>query len=509
MNQYVKIFDTTLRDGEQSPGCSMTLEEKLKMAQQLARLNVDVIEAGFPIASSGDFEAVHRIAAEVRGPIIAGLARAVSGDIIRCAEALLPAEKKRIHTFISSSDIHLKYQFKKTREEALQDTEMAVKLAGKHSGDVEFSAMDATRSDWDYLAKMFQVAIDCGATTLNVPDTVGYTVPSEFSKLISFLKSELKMPAGVCLSVHCHNDLGLAVANSLAAIESGARQVECTVNGIGERAGNASLEEIVMTLNVRKDKMAYTTGIKTEQIYPSSKLLSFITGINVQPNKAIVGDNAFAHESGIHQDGVLKHELTYEIMTPQSVGMPRNRLVLGKHSGRHAFRDRLDALGIPLEGAAFERVFGAFKDLADRKKNVYDEDIIAIVEGADAGEEKYTLESLDVVSGNKKTPSAAVEIRVNGKLKKAKEKGDGPVDSVFKAIRKITGFKGSLDRYLVNAITGDTDAQGEVFVTVTDKGKTVRGSGAHTDIIMASGLAFLSALNRLEYYQQKKAGKGI
>ncbi len=508
--EYIKIFDTTLRDGEQSPGCSMTLEEKVRMAHQLAKLNVDIIEAGFPIASQGDFDAVHRIAQEVRGPVIAGLARATSGDIIRCAEALVPATKKRIHTFISSSDIHLKYQFKKSREEVLKDTEMAVGLAKKHAEDVEFSAMDATRSDWDYLAKMFQVAIDCGATTLNVPDTVGYTVPSEFFDLISFLKSKLKMPSGVVLSVHCHNDLGLAVANSLAAVQAGARQVECTVNGIGERAGNASLEEIVMTLNVRKDKMTFVTGVKTEQIYPSSKLLSYITGINVQPNKAIVGDNAFAHESGIHQDGVLKHELTYEIMTPQSVGMPKNRLVLGKHSGRHAFRDRLVALGMPLEGSALESAFSAFKDLSDRKKNIYDEDIIALVEGQGMGEtEKFRLESLHVVSGNRTTPEAIVEVMTEGNLKKDVQQGDGPVDAVFKALRKITGFEGSLDRYHVTAITGDTDAQGEVFVTLTDKGKTVRGSGAHTDIIMASAIAFLSAINRLEYYQARQGVRGI
>ncbi len=509
--EFVKIFDTTLRDGEQSPGCSMTLEEKLRMATQLAKLNVDIIEAGFPIASQGDFEAVHQIAKSVSGPIICGLARANSRDIIRCAEAVEPAARKRIHTFISSSDIHLKYQLKKTREQVLEDTEMAVKLAKKYSDDVEFSAMDATRSDWNYLAQMFQLAIDCGATTLNIPDTVGYTIPSEFSELIGFLKSKLKMPKEVCLSVHCHNDLGLAVANSLAAIQAGVRQVECTVNGIGERAGNASLEEIVMTLNVRKDKLAFKTGVKTEQIYSSSKMLTFITGISVQPNKAIVGDNAFAHESGIHQDGMLKHQTTYEIMTPKSVGMPKNRLVLGKHSGRHAFGDRLKALGMPLDGAALETAFAAFKDLADRKKNVYDEDILALIEGQGATAcEKYKIESVHVVSGNKIIPEATVEVLVNGKVKKGLEKGSGPVDAVFKAIRKITGFQGNLDRYLVNAITGDTDAQGEVVVTISENGKSVRGSGAHTDIIVASAMAFLSAINRLEYYQDKKeAGRGI
>lgn len=509
-SELIKIFDTTLRDGEQSPGCSMRLEEKIRMAQQLARLNVDVIEAGFPIASEGDFEAVHQIARMVQGPVICGLARANPRDIARCAEAVSPAEKRRIHTFISSSDIHLKHQLKKTREQVLKDTEMAVTLARKSVVDVEFSAMDATRSDWNYLAQMFQVAVNCGATTLNVPDTVGYTIPSEFFELISFLKSTLKIPEGVLLSVHCHNDLGLAVANSLAAVQAGARQVECTVNGIGERAGNASLEEIVMTLNVRGDKIPFTTGVKTDQIYASSKLLSSITGINVQPNKAIVGDNAFAHESGIHQDGILKYQETYEIMTPQSIGMPTNKLVLGKHSGRHAFSDRLKALGLPLSGAALESALKAFKELADRKKNVYDEDIIMLVEGQSQGlTEKYKLESLHVVSGNQETPKAFVELAVEGKIIKGEETGDGPVDATFKAIRKITRFEGTLDRYLVNAITGDTDAQGEVFVTVSSGGKTVRGSGAHTDIITASALAYLSALNRMEYFQMKKGGRGV
>lgn len=509
-NSNIKIFDTTLRDGEQSPGCSMRLEEKLRMAHQLARLQVDVIEAGFPIASQGDFDSVLAIAKEVSGPIIAGLARANHRDIDRCAQAIAPAARGRIHTFISSSDIHLEYQLKKTRDEVLKEVETSVTFARKLCADVEFSAMDATRSDHDYLTKMFQVAIDCGATTLNVPDTVGYTIPSEFYDLISHLKTYLKMPSGVVLSVHCHNDLGLAVANSLAAIQAGARQVECTINGIGERAGNASLEEIVMAINVRKNKLPFDCRVKTEQLYASSKMLSSITGINVQPNKAVVGDNAFAHESGIHQDGVLKNKLTYEIMTPESVGMPQNRLVLGKHSGRHAFKDRLQALGLPLEGPVFEKVFTAFKDLADRKKNVYDEDIISLAEGQVSGvSDKFRLESIEVVSGNKSTPTAQVEIISSQNLQAAKETGSGPVDAVFKAIRSITGFAGNLDRYIVKAITGDTDAQGEVYVTVSENGKTVRGTGTHTDIIMASGLAYLNAINRLQYYQVKETDEGI
>lgn len=510
MSNYIKIFDTTLRDGEQSPGCSMNMEEKLRMAHQLARLNVDIIEAGFPVASVGDFEAVRKIASEVHGPQIAGLARANKMDIDRCWEAIQVAKKPRIHTFIATSDIHMKHKLKKSREEVLNDAVNAVAHAAKYTKEVEFSAEDATRSDWPFLVDIFTRVIEAGATTINVPDTVGYSIPSEFGKLIAHLKSNVKNIDRATISVHCHNDLGLAVANSLAAVENGARQVECTVNGIGERAGNASMEEIVMSLHVRKDKMPFSTGVKTEQIYPSSKLLTFITGIPVQPNKAIVGENAFAHEAGIHQDGMLKYQQTYEIMTPESVGIPKNKLVLGKHSGRHAFRDRLKALGFDIEETAVNTAFTAFKDLADRKKNVYDEDIMALVEGQ-LGQitEKYTLDSLYVESGTKTGATATVSVKTNGKPKEVVEKGGGPVDAAFKAIRKITGFKGNLDRYGVSAITGGTDAQGEVVVTVSADGKTVRGSGAHTDIVIASAMAFLSALNRLEYYQAKKAGRGI
>ncbi|MDO8520027.1 MAG: 2-isopropylmalate synthase, partial [Deltaproteobacteria bacterium] len=505
-----KIFDTTLRDGEQSPGCSMNIEEKLRMAHQLARLNVDIIEAGFPVASEGDFEAVRRIAAEVQGPQIAGLARAGKRDIDRCWEAVSVAKRPRIHTFIATSDIHMKHKLKKSREEVLADAVAAVAHAANYTKEVEFSAEDATRSEWPFLVEIFSRVIEAGATTINVPDTVGYSIPSEFGKLIAHLKANVKNIDRATISVHCHNDLGLAVANSLAAVENGARQVECTVNGIGERAGNASLEEIVMSLHVRKDKMPFSTGVKTEQIYPSSKMLTFITGISVQPNKAVVGENAFAHEAGIHQDGMLKYQQTYEIMTPESVGIPKNKLVLGKHSGRHAFRDRLTALGFEMEEVAVNTAFAAFKDLADRKKNVYDEDIMALVEGQlGQMEDKYALESLYVTSGTKEGAKAKVSVKIKGKAKEIEETGGGPVDAAFKAIRKITGFKGNLDRYGVSAITGGTDAQGEVVVTISDDGKTVRGSGAHTDIVIASAMAFLSALNRLEYYQAKKAGRGI
>lgn len=509
MDKIIKIFDTTLRDGEQSPGCSMNLPEKLRMAHQLAKLNVDIIEAGFPVASIGDFESVHQIAKEIEGPIIAGLSRANLKDIDRCWEAIKVAKKQRIHTFIATSDIHLKHKLKKTREQVLQDAISAVKHARQYTSDVEFSAEDATRSDWNYLLEVFSAVINAGATTINVPDTVGYTIPSEYGKLIAFLSEKIPNRDKVTISVHCHNDLGLAVANSLAAIENGARQVECTVNGIGERAGNASMEEIVMTLNTRQDKMPFKTNVVTTQIYPSSKLLTFITGMSVQPNKAIVGENAFAHEAGIHQDGVLKEKLTYEIMTPESIGIPQNKLVLGKHSGRHALKDRLSYLNVEVGETELDRIFKDFKNLADRKKNVYDDDILALVESQVAVSEKYHVKNIHVESGTEVTPKASVTLSVNGNEHKATETGAGPVDATFKAIRKISGFEGALERYAVNAITGETDAQGEVVVTLSDNGKTVRGSSAHTDIVLASAQAYVAALNRLEYYQTKKAGKGI
>lgn len=500
-NQII-IFDTTLRDGEQSPGCSMNLDEKLRLAQQLANLKVDVIEAGFPVASPGDFEAVYQIAKQIKGPTICGLARANKKDIKRCADAVEPAKKRRIHTFISSSDIHLQYQLKKSRSEVLKEVESAVKYARSFCDDVEFSAMDATRSDWQYLKQMFQVAIDCGASTLNVPDTVGFTIPTEYYNLISFLKAELQGLKDVRLSVHCHNDLGLAVANSLAAVQAGATQVECTVNGIGERAGNCSLEEIIMALHVRHDQMPFETRIDKTQIYPASKLLSSITGIQVQPNKAIVGENAFAHESGIHQDGVLKNKLTYEIMTPETVGIPKGKLVMGKHSGRHAFREKLKELGYPMSGEDFEAVFEEFIKLADLKKEVYDEDIIALVDSSMQSTQKFELETIQVSSGNFAVPSATVTIKVDGKVLKDAEFGDGPVDAAFCAIKKMTDFQGKLTKYAVNSITGGTDAQGTVFVTVEDKGRTVRATGSHTDIIVASAIAFLSAINKLEFYNR-------
>lgn len=507
-NNIVKIFDTTLRDGEQSPGCSMDLDEKLRMARQLAKLGVDVIEAGFPIASQGDFQSVHRIAQEVSGPAIAGLSRAKPADIDRCWEAIKVAEKHRIHTFIATSDLHLKYKLQMSHQEVLRDAVAAVKHAKQYTDDVEFSAEDATRSDWKYLAEVVEAVIAAGATTVNIPDTVGYTMPQEFHTLIRHLKENVPNIDQATLSVHCHNDLGLAVANSLAAVSAGARQVECTVNGIGERAGNASMEEIVMALKVRKDTYGgLETNIHTEQIYHSSKLLSLITGVQVQPNKAIVGDNAFAHEAGIHQDGVLKNVMTYEIMTPESVGWSENKLVLGKHSGRHALRQRLEALGYELNEEEFQKVFTAFKALADRKKEIFDDDLeVLIFEQKQDREDRYVLTQCEVKSAHNALASAEVTVSVDGKSVTGSDTGVGPVDAAFKVLRQVTGFKGELSNFHINAITGGADAQGEVSVHLKEDGKEVRGMGTDTDIIKASVKAYLNALNRLDHFQEKRRG---
>ncbi len=500
----VKIFDTTLRDGEQSPGYSMDTGEKIRMAQQLARLGVDVIEAGFPVASRGDFEAVQRIAREIEGPSIAGLARANLADIDACWEAIRDARRPRIHTFLATSDIHLQYKLRKTRSEVLEIAVASVKHAKGYTADVEFSAEDATRSVREYLAEVVEAVIDAGATTINVPDTVGYTIPSEYASLIAFLKQKVRNIDKAVISVHCHNDLGLAVANSLAAAENGARQVECTINGIGERAGNASMEEIVMALKVRQNRLGLTTNIQTEQIYPSSKLLTHITGIAVQPNKAIVGANAFAHESGIHQDGLLKNEQTYSIMTPAQIGLTEHKYILGKHSGRHAFRARLKGMGHELSEADLDQAFKKFKELADRKKAIFEEDLEAIVTGVvRTVPETYVLKSVEVSGGTKKKPKAALEITKKGKKLKAVEFGAGPVDAVFKALKKLSKFKGNLEKFIVTAVTGGTDAQGEVMVELQDKGHTVRGVGAHTDILVASAKAYVAALNRLEHIEKK------
>jgi 2-isopropylmalate synthase len=503
--EKIRIFDTTLRDGEQSPGASMNLDEKIRLARQLERLNVDVIEAGFPSSSPGDFESVKRISQEIRGPQIAGLSRTTPGDIDRAWEALRYAQNPLLHIFIATSDIHLQHKLRKSREEVMEEAGRAVAYAKRFTGQVEFSAEDATRSDPDYLARVVQAAIDAGATIVNIPDTVGYTTPTEYGKLIAGLRQRVPNIQKAVLSVHCHNDLGMAVANSLAAVENGARQVECTVNGIGERAGNASLEEIVMALKTRRDFFSYEVGVVTEQIYPTSRLLSSITGILVPPNKAIVGANAFAHEAGIHQDGVLKEKITYEIMRPESVGISQSTLVLGKHSGRHAFRERIKTLGYELNEGHLNQAFQRFKEVADKKKQVFDEDLEAII----ADEilripDLYKLVNLNVVSGSVTVPTATVQIEIAGKLYQEAGFGDGPVDAAYKTIAKITKTKSRLLKFSVNAITGGTDAQGEVMVILEEGGIRVTGQGAHTDIILAAAKAYVNGLNKLEYQKRIK-----
>jgi 2-isopropylmalate synthase len=514
MTDTIRIFDTTLRDGEQSPGCSMNLGEKLRLARQLERLGVDVIEAGFPIASEGDFLAVRAVARELRQASVCGLARTGREDVERALAALDGAAKPRLHTFIATSDIHLKHKLRMSREQVLAEVERAVKQARAHCDDVEFSAEDATRSDWDYLVEVFTVALRAGARTLNVPDTVGYTQPDEYAKLIRFLRERVPGAAQAVFAVHCHNDLGLAVANSLAAVLAGARQIECTVNGIGERAGNTSLEEVVMSLKTRPDVYAgLDTRVVTREIYPTSRLLSSTIGIPVQPNKAIVGDNAFAHEAGIHQDGVLKAAITYEIMTPQSIGRASNELVLGKHSGRHAFRERLAELGFTLEGEPFEEAFRRFKALADAKKTIWNEDLEALATDAVVRtDERFSLEEVTVLSGTFAKPTATVALRIDGDLRKATALGIGPVDAIFKAIAELTDTKSELERFHVNAITGGMDALGEVSVAVSEDGRRVIGNGADPDIIVASARAYVHALNKLEWHKRQRGAaepKGI
>ncbi len=496
--RIIKIFDTTLRDGEQSPGASMHVEEKLQVAHQLVKLGVDIIEAGFPIASHGDFEAVNRIAREVRGATIAGLARARHADIERAADAVKPADSGRIHTFIATSDIHLQYKLRMSRDQVYEAAVDAVKYARKFTDDVEFSAEDATRSDWDFLCRITEGAIKAGASTINIPDTVGYTVPQEFEELIAYLFNTVPNIDKATISVHCHNDLGLAVANSLAAILNGAGQVECTVNGIGERAGNASLEEIVMALKTRPKFFDVDTRINTPEIYKTSRLVRKITGIVVQPNKAIVGANAFAHESGIHQDGFLKERSTYEIMEPETVGVPQSTLVLGKHSGRHAFKARLQVLGYQLSEEELNTAFDKFKHLCDQKKYVFDEDIETLVaEQVARTPEVFSLVDLTAESGMNRTPTATVRLKVGDEIISLTQVGDGPVDAAYKAIAAITKTRSSLTRFEVKSITGGTDALGEVVVAVEEEGRTVRGSGSDTDIIIAAAKAYVNALNKL------------
>ena len=498
----VIIFDTTLRDGEQAPGFSMNTVEKLEMARQLARLQVDVIEAGFPISSDEDFEATREVARQVGtlegAPAICGLSRVGLADIDRCWEAVRYARRPRIHTFVATSDLHLKYKLRKSRAEVLTAAVQAVRHARGYCADVEFSPEDASRSDFDYMCDVLSAVIDAGAQTVNIPDTVGYAVPQEWGERIARIRERVQGIDRVVLSVHCHNDLGQAVANSLTALLHGARQIECTVNGIGERAGNASLEEIVMALRTRRDFFGLETNVRTEEIFRASRLLSHITGVHVQPNKAVVGENAFAHEAGIHQDGVLKEKLTYEIMRPEDIGRPSNKLVLGKHSGRHALAARLKDLGFDLAGAELDRAFKKFKELADRKKEVYDEDLAAMVaDEATQIPETYTLDYLHSISGTGLIPSATVRLVKDGQTFQDSGVGDGPVDAALAAIDAITGLKGRLLDYALRAATGGKDAIGEVSVKVEFDGTVVSGKGSSTDVIEASARAYLNALNRL------------
>jgi 2-isopropylmalate synthase len=496
--RIIKIFDTTLRDGEQSPGASMNIEEKLTLAKQLARLGIDIIEAGFAFSSPGDFEAIKRICGEVEGPIICSLARAKESDIKSAWESLKDSPKKRIHTFHSTSDIHLKHQFRISREEALKRSVDMVTFARSLVEDVEFSPMDATRSDLTYLCEVIEAVIEAGASTVNIPDTVGYSIPVEFGALIKSIRERVSNIDKAVISVHCHNDLGLSTANSLAAVMNGAGQVECTVNGIGERAGNCSMEEVVMSLRTRRDLYDADTNINTEEIMRSSRLVTKITGISVQPNKAIVGANAFAHESGIHQDGLLKDKSTYEIIRPESIGLHSAKLVLGKHSGRHAFKTRLKELGYELTDEELNSAFERFKRLADQKKDIFEEDLeVLISEDAMKVPETFSLVDLHIVSGFSQKPTATVKLRIGDDVFDRMEYGDGPVDATYKAIASITKTKSQLLKFEIKAITGGTDAQGEVSVTLEEGDRTVRGYGADTDIIVASAKAYINALNRL------------
>jgi 2-isopropylmalate synthase len=495
----VIIFDTTLRDGEQSPGFSMNLQEKLRIAEALAELGVDVIEAGFPIASPGDFESVRLIAERIRGPVIAGLARAARADILRAAEAVAPAERRRIHTFIGTSPLHMQYQLRMEPEAVLQAIADSVTLARQHTDDVEWSAMDATRTEPDFLCRCVEIAINCGATTINLPDTVGYAVPEDMHRMFRMVRERVPGAEKVIFSAHNHNDLGLAVANTLAAVAAGVRQIECTINGVGERAGNAALEEVAMAIHTRGDALSCRTGVVTQNILKTSKLLSVTTGFDVQPNKAIVGRNAFAHESGIHQDGVLKHAATYEIMTPESVGWTRSSLVMGKHSGRAAFRDKLRSMGYDEIGDnALNDAFRRFKELADRKKVVYDEDLMALVDDEVMRDHnRIRFVSLDVHTGSKGPSTADLEIEVDGTLCTARESGAGPVDATFKALRACFAHEATLMLFSVGAVTEGTDAQARCTVRLEEDGKLVDGQGADTDTIVSAARAYIHALNKL------------
>ncbi len=501
------IFDTTMRDGEQSPGASMSLEEKIQISRVFDELGIDIIEAGFPIASPGDFEAVTAISKILKNSIPAGLSRHTKKDIDACYEALKAAPRFRIHTFISTSALHMKHKLNKSPEEVLGSIKEHVTYARKFTDDVEWSCEDGTRTDMDFMCKTIELAIKCGAKTINIPDTVGYSLPSEFKKIIETLVNKVPNIDKAILSTHCHNDLGLAVANSLAGVAAGARQVECTINGIGERAGNAALEEIVMAMKTRPDLMPFKTGINTQLLSKASKVVSNATGFPVQFNKAIVGKNAFAHESGIHQDGMLKNRNTYEIMTPESVGVKKTSLVMGKHSGRHAFKDKLTDLGYSnITDDVIQTAFGKFKVLADKKKHVYDEDIAALVDDSLIKEENVIkLKSLKVFAGTGEPQKADMTLEVYGEIKKSSETGDGPVDAIFKCIKKLYPHDVNLQLYQVHAVTEGTDAQATVSVRIEEMGKTTVGQAADTDTLVASANAYLNALNKMIIKRKKTA----
>ena len=510
MSEKIYIFDTTLRDGEQSPGASMNLEEKIQIAEVLEEMQVDIIEAGFPIASNGDFECVAEISKNIKNSTIAGLARAKLQDIDRAWEAVKNAKSPRIHTFIATSPVHMKYKLKKNKTEVLEAIKQTVSYARNLCNNVEWSCEDAGRSEIDFLYQCIELAIECGATTINIPDTVGYTLPNEFGKIFQSVKNNVQNIDKAILSTHTHNDLGLAVANSISAVQEGARQVECTINGLGERAGNAALEEIVMALKVKKDLMPFHTDIKTQHITKASRMVSSITGFTVQPNKAIVGANAFAHEAGIHQDGMLKHTGTYEIMTPESVGLKESSLVLGKHSGKHAFNEKLKELGYELGDNALMELFGRFKDLADKKKEIYDEDLIALVGDRTLSyNEHIKFVSLNVNAGSVEKHDATMCLEVDGDKKNIESSGNGPVDATFNAIKQITKTDFRLKLYQIHAITAGTDAQGEVTVRLEDEKITSQAKGSDPDIIVASAKAYINALNRLIFKKTKSISNEV
>ncbi len=506
----VIIFDTTLRDGEQCPGATMTHEEKLEVAALLDEMGVDVIEAGFPIASEGDFAAVHEIAKRSKNAVICGLARAAFKDIDRCAEAIRPAGRRRIHTFLSTSPVHMKYKLQKEPHEVYEMVIAQVTRARSHTDDVEWSSEDGTRTEHDFLCRCVEAAIKAGATTINIPDTVGYSVPEEYFALIKIVRERVPNSDLACFSVHCHNDLGMAVANSLAGVRAGARQIECTINGIGERAGNAALEEVVMAMRVRNDVMPYWTDINAKMLTRASKLVAAVTSFPVQYNKAIVGRNAFAHESGIHQDGMLKHTQTYEIMVPEDVGVKQTSLVMGKHSGRHAFVHKLEELGYRLAGNQLEDAFVRFKALADRKKHVYDEDIEALVDEEIATfQDHIKLVSLTVIAGTHGPQRATMKVDIDGKPAIAECQGNGPVDATFNCIKAIVPHEAVLELYQVHAVTEGTDAQAEVSVRLSENGRSVTAKGADPDTLVASAKAYLAALNKLVARRLRGTGEAV